>query len=115
MVKSRGGERCGNAGTRFRQARSREASASEPLGAGAKGLRDEGTVGAIHIADRQRDGLLSRKCRVQKSLERVPGVAKVTVSFKNKTAVVTYDDRKVDLKSLTTATTNAGYPSAPKS
>ena len=30
-VKSRGGERCGNAGTRFRQARSREASASEPL------------------------------------------------------------------------------------
>src|SRR5215831_16197183 len=29
-VKSRGGERCGNAGTRFRQARSREASASEP-------------------------------------------------------------------------------------
>src|SRR5215471_17675591 len=29
--KSRGGERCGNAGTRFRQARSREASASEPL------------------------------------------------------------------------------------
>ena len=30
-AKSRGGERCGNAGTRFRQARSREASASEPL------------------------------------------------------------------------------------
>jgi hypothetical protein len=29
--KSRGGERCGNAETRFRQARSREASASEPL------------------------------------------------------------------------------------
>jgi hypothetical protein len=31
-VKSRGGERRGNAGTRFRQARSTEASASEPLG-----------------------------------------------------------------------------------
>src|SRR4029077_13529699 len=29
--KSHGGERCGNAGARFRQARSREASASEPL------------------------------------------------------------------------------------
>src|SRR5258707_3684784 len=28
--KSNGGERCGNAGTRFRQARLREASASEP-------------------------------------------------------------------------------------
>src|ERR1700746_3473774 len=31
VVKSDGGERCGNAGTRFRQARLREASASEPL------------------------------------------------------------------------------------
>src|SRR6202049_1224462 len=30
VVKSDGGERCGNAGTRFRQARLREASASEP-------------------------------------------------------------------------------------
>src|SRR5262245_56881603 len=30
-AKSRGGERCGNVGTRSRQARSREASASEPL------------------------------------------------------------------------------------
>src|SRR5208337_4622673 len=31
VVKSDGGERCGKAGTRFRQARLREASASEPL------------------------------------------------------------------------------------
>src|SRR5213076_1895980 len=31
VVKSHGGERCGNAGTRFWQAWSREASASEPL------------------------------------------------------------------------------------
>ena len=52
---------------------------------------------------------------VKGSLESVPGVAKVTVSFKNKTAVVTYDDARADLKALTTATTNAGYPSAPKS
>ena len=51
---------------------------------------------------------------VRKSLEVVPGVAKVTVSYKNKTAIVTYDDSKVDVKALTTATTNAGYPSAPK-
>jgi hypothetical protein len=36
------------------------------------------------------------------------------VSFKEKTAVVTYDDAKSDLTALTTATTNAGYPSAPK-
>jgi mercuric ion binding protein len=52
---------------------------------------------------------------VKKSLEAVPGVAKATVSFKDKTATVTYDDGKVDVKILTEATTNAGYPSAPKS
>jgi periplasmic mercuric ion binding protein len=52
---------------------------------------------------------------VKKSLEAVPGVAKATVSYKDKTAVVTYDDGMVDIKSLTDATTNAGYPSAPKS
>ena len=51
---------------------------------------------------------------VKKSLERVPGVAKATVSYKDKTAIVTYDDSKTDVSSLTTATTNAGYPSAPK-
>ena len=44
----------------------------------------------------------------------MPGVAKVAVSFKDKTAVVTYDDSKTDVKGLTSATTNAGYPSAPK-
>jgi len=52
---------------------------------------------------------------VRKSLEAVPGVARAVVSYKNKTAIVSYDDTKTDVKSLTTATTNAGYPSAPKS
>jgi periplasmic mercuric ion binding protein len=52
---------------------------------------------------------------VKKSLERVPGVAKVTVSYRDKTAVVTYDDSKADLQGLTEATTKVGYPSAPKS
>jgi copper chaperone CopZ len=42
-------------------------------------------------------------------------VTKVVVSYKDKTAVVTYDETKADVKALTTATTNAGYPSAPKS
>lgn len=51
---------------------------------------------------------------VKKSLEQVQGVAKVAVSFKTKTAIVTYDDSKTDVKSLTVATTNAGYPSALK-
>ena len=52
---------------------------------------------------------------VKASLQAVPGVAKVVVSFKEKTAVVTYEDEKSDVTTLTTATTNAGYPSAPKS
>jgi periplasmic mercuric ion binding protein len=52
---------------------------------------------------------------VRKSLERVPGVASATVSYKDKTALVTYDDSKTDVTALTAATTNAGYPSAPKS
>jgi mercuric ion binding protein len=52
---------------------------------------------------------------VKKSLEAVPGVAKVAVSYKDKTAIVTYDDSKTDVQGLTAATTKAGYPSEPKS
>lgn len=52
---------------------------------------------------------------VKKSLEAVPGVVHVVVSYKDKTAVVGYDDTRTDVKSMTTATTNAGYPSSPKS
>jgi periplasmic mercuric ion binding protein len=52
---------------------------------------------------------------VKSSLEAVPGVAKVAVSFADKTATVTFDDAKTAVQALTAATTNAGYPSAPKS
>lgn len=52
---------------------------------------------------------------VKGSLEAVPGVAKVAVSYKDKTATVIYDDAKADVSQLTSATTKAGYPSAPKS
>ena len=51
---------------------------------------------------------------VKKSLEAVPGVAKAIVSYKDKTAVVTYDDTKATVPTLIRATTDAGYPSAPK-
>ena len=51
---------------------------------------------------------------VRKSLEAVPGVAKAVVSFKDKTALVTYDDSRTNVNALTAATTEAGYPSAPK-
>ena len=52
---------------------------------------------------------------VRKSLEAVPGVSKAVVSYKDKTAVVTYDDGRTDVSALTRATTDAGYPSAPRS
>ena len=52
---------------------------------------------------------------VKGSLQAVPGVAKVAVSYKDKTATITYDDAKADVNQLTSATTKAGYPSAPKS
>lgn len=51
---------------------------------------------------------------VRASLQAVPGVENVTVSLLQKTAVVTYDDARTNVKALTTATTNAGYPSSPK-
>ena len=52
---------------------------------------------------------------VKASLQAIPGVAKVAVSYKDKTATITYDDAKADVNQLTSATTQAGYPSAPKS
>ena len=52
---------------------------------------------------------------VKSSLEAVPGVEKVVVSLRKKTAVVTFDDAKTGLPALISATTNAGYPSTPKS
>ena len=52
---------------------------------------------------------------VKASLAAVPGVAKVVVSLTERTAVVTFDDAKTGVPALITATTNAGYPSTPKS
>ncbi len=52
---------------------------------------------------------------VKSSLQAVPGVVKATVSYKDKTAVVIYDDTRADVNALTSATTKAGYPSTPRS
>lgn len=51
---------------------------------------------------------------VKRSLRAVPGVVDVVVSYSEKTAIVTYDDTKTDLRSLAAASTNAGYPATPK-
>jgi len=47
---------------------------------------------------------------VKKSLERVSGVSKVTVSLKDKAAVVVFDDAKTSVQDLISATAKAGFP-----
>lgn len=58
---------------------------------------------------------------VKKALSAVPGVTKADVSYKDKSAVVTFDDQKSNVQALVAAAANAGYPTklaeaaAPKS
>ncbi len=48
---------------------------------------------------------------VKKSLLKVEGVKAVSTSLKDKTVTVTFDDQAVEVKELTFATENSGYPS----
>lgn len=48
---------------------------------------------------------------VKKSLLGVAGVSDVRIDFVSKTALVVFDPDKIRPADLTTATTNAGYPS----
>ncbi|MFQ5544682.1 MAG: mercury resistance system periplasmic binding protein MerP [Acidiferrobacterales bacterium] len=48
---------------------------------------------------------------VKQSLAAVPGVSNVKVSFKNKIAIVTFEDSTTTVAALTAATTNSGFPS----
>ena len=50
---------------------------------------------------------------VKSSMEGVSGVAKVAVSFRAKTAAVTFDDAKTNPDAIATASMNAGYPAHP--
>jgi periplasmic mercuric ion binding protein len=47
---------------------------------------------------------------VRKALTAVPGVIKAEVSYKDKSALVTFDDQKASVQALITAVSNAGYP-----
>ncbi|MGE3957408.1 MAG: mercury resistance system periplasmic binding protein MerP [Vicinamibacterales bacterium] len=51
---------------------------------------------------------------VKKALTKVAGVAKVDVDLDKLQAIVTFDDAKTTVASLTTATKDAGYPSTVK-
>ncbi len=50
---------------------------------------------------------------VKQTLARIDGVSAVEVSYREKTAVVTFDDDMTDVAALTTATGEAGFPSRP--
>ncbi|PWB60163.1 MAG: mercuric transport protein periplasmic component [Bradyrhizobiaceae bacterium] len=50
---------------------------------------------------------------VKSSMEGVVGVAKVAVSFRAKTASVTFDDAKTNPDTIVAASMNAGYPAHP--
>lgn len=50
---------------------------------------------------------------VKTSMAAVPGVAKVDVSFKAKTAIVTFDDAKTNPDAIAAASMNVGYPAHP--
>ena len=51
---------------------------------------------------------------VKRALNKVDGVTRVEVNYEKKEAVVTFDDTRTAVKTLTDATTNAGYPSTVK-
>jgi mercuric ion binding protein len=51
---------------------------------------------------------------VKKALQKVVGVTQIEVSYEKKEAVVTFDDAKTTVESLTQATAGAGYPSTVK-
>jgi mercuric ion binding protein len=48
---------------------------------------------------------------IKVALMKVPGVSKAVVSYKHRTALVTFDDTKTDVATLTRATDGVGYPS----
>lgn len=50
---------------------------------------------------------------VREAMAAVPGVPKVEVFYEKKTAIVTFDDAKTSLDTVTGASANAGYPARP--
>lgn len=76
-------------------------------------LGGAGAVAAERTVTLAIDNMYCEACPyiVKQSLARVTGVETVAVSFEQKTATVTYDDQKTTLDALTSATTQAGYPS----
>lgn len=82
----------------------------------ALALASSGALAEVKTVTLSVPGMNCELCptTIKKAVSRVPGVSKVTASYENKEAVVTYDDSKTSVDALTKATANAGYPSAVK-
>ncbi len=76
-------------------------------------LASSGVLAAEKTITLNVDNMYCASCApiVKKSLQQILGVSQVAVSQKRNTATVTYDDAKVSVEALITATKNAGYPS----
>ncbi len=48
---------------------------------------------------------------IKQALLKVAGVSQASVNYEKKQAVVTFDDSKANIETLTLSTKNAGYPS----
>ncbi|MDY7548338.1 mercury resistance system periplasmic binding protein MerP [Glaciimonas sp. CA11.2] len=51
---------------------------------------------------------------VKHAISKVAGVTKTKIIYDQREAIVTFDDSKTEVETLTKATANAGYPSSPK-
>ena len=51
---------------------------------------------------------------VKRALSKVAGIEKTDVRFEQREAIVTFDDGKTNVRALTKATADAGYPSSVK-
>ncbi len=77
-------------------------------------------TGIGHAAEREVrlrvDNMYCAACPyiVQQLLEQVPGVHRVEVRFRQRMAVVDFDDAVTSVKQLTEATAAYGYPSRPE-
>ncbi len=90
------------------------ARVASPQSAGASGPSQQAAVG--RRVTLQLDNMYCASCPgiVKQNPATVPGVKDVSVSFRNQTAIVTFDDTQTNMAALTDATFEMGYPSEVK-
>ena len=89
---------------------------ASPRSADASGPVQQAAASERKVA-LQVDSMYCASCPyiVKQSLAAVPGVKGVSVSFRDKTAIVTFDGARTNVAALTDATFEMGYPSEVKS